>query len=289
MSTTTTTTNATHRRLDAGAAIAEARRLGADVDSDGWRPLLLRLAELLGEARRCDLARNGLLWELRRLLAPLPHGFGSPEEDPAGFAERLADGVRDAMNAVNEVIYELGGNPHAIRAGERHAAIRDEFAGRRSEIADLRNRVQVAAARADRLEANDRFTRGMLDELAATLGCATPAHLPHLVEAARALRRRAAPAASAPPRRPEPRTYRRRETTARAARFEDPAAPPEGVVLDADAAGWHVVTTQGARVPVRPGEWVVAEPDGSGHYPIDDAMFRHLYHPEPEEGGDGQD
>lgn len=62
---------------------------------------------------------------------------------------------------------------------------------------------------------------------------------------------------------------------------------PEG--LSMSGAHWHqgnrtvsecrvcVVTIQGERVSVKPGEWIVREPIGDGHYPIADEVFRAKY------------
>lgn len=38
-----------------------------------------------------------------------------------------------------------------------------------------------------------------------------------------------------------------------------------------------IQTTQGERVKVTPGEWIVREPDGNGHYPVADEIFRKKY------------
>jgi hypothetical protein len=39
----------------------------------------------------------------------------------------------------------------------------------------------------------------------------------------------------------------------------------------------YVTTAQGQKVYVEPGEWIVKEPDGSGFYPISDAIFASKY------------
>lgn len=46
----------------------------------------------------------------------------------------------------------------------------------------------------------------------------------------------------------------------------------------------HVVQTkQAQRVPVAYGEWIVKEPDGSGYYPVSEALFPSLFDPHPDE------
>ena len=53
---------------------------------------------------------------------------------------------------------------------------------------------------------------------------------------------------------------------------------PEGL----DFSGEYsvcVTTIQGERVSVKPGEWIVREPIGDGHYPVADEVFRAKYMP----------
>lgn len=59
--------------------------------------------------------------------------------------------------------------------------------------------------------------------------------------------------------------------------FSDPDNPPRGVKLDGYKGGtdpsdrvWSVISIQGTRVEVRPGEWIVDEGDGVHFYPIKD-------------------
>jgi hypothetical protein len=45
--------------------------------------------------------------------------------------------------------------------------------------------------------------------------------------------------------------------------------------------GYFVVTTHGQKTWIQPGDWIVAEPSGNGHYPVKDAIFRDRYEPVP--------
>jgi len=45
-----------------------------------------------------------------------------------------------------------------------------------------------------------------------------------------------------------------------------------GVRFDLDCKP-YVVTTQGHNVPLRPGDYIVTEPNGNGHYPCDPVVF----------------
>lgn len=57
--------------------------------------------------------------------------------------------------------------------------------------------------------------------------------------------------------------------------------PPTGVYMK---GVHHVVKTiQGQEVPVRVGEWIVKEASGAGHYPIEEAEFKRLYEPAPQD------
>lgn len=44
-----------------------------------------------------------------------------------------------------------------------------------------------------------------------------------------------------------------------------------------DLNSMYVNTTQGRKVPVSVGEWIVTEPDGNGQYPIADHVFKEKY------------
>lgn len=68
-------------------------------------------------------------------------------------------------------------------------------------------------------------------------------------------------------------------TTCRAMRFNPSALAgsiPEfvGKKNCKSAAPWFVTTGLDERVSLQPGDWIVEEPDGSGHYPVKDAVFR---------------
>lgn len=51
-------------------------------------------------------------------------------------------------------------------------------------------------------------------------------------------------------------------------------------IVQLDAVGYFVNGKQG-RVAVNVGDWIITEPDGSGHYPCADAIFRAKYSPAP--------
>lgn len=60
---------------------------------------------------------------------------------------------------------------------------------------------------------------------------------------------------------------------------DEPSVPFEGVRWIFTSANGnykypHVRTAQGQDVMIRRGEWIVREPDGSGHYPIKDEIFK---------------
>lgn len=42
---------------------------------------------------------------------------------------------------------------------------------------------------------------------------------------------------------------------------------------------FYVVTAHGQRVYLSPGDWVITESDGRGHYPCKDEIFRATYQP----------
>lgn len=42
------------------------------------------------------------------------------------------------------------------------------------------------------------------------------------------------------------------------------------------------VLCRGQRVNIRPGDWIVREPDGMGYYPVDNAIFLAEYEPLPD-------
>ncbi len=52
---------------------------------------------------------------------------------------------------------------------------------------------------------------------------------------------------------------------------------PTGVEVDGNRA--FVVTAHGQRVYLEPGDWVIAEPDGRGHYPCKPDIFAATYEP----------
>lgn len=45
---------------------------------------------------------------------------------------------------------------------------------------------------------------------------------------------------------------------------------------------WYVVTIHGQRAYLEPGDWVLPEPGGEGHYPVKDEVFRAMYESVPE-------
>lgn len=66
-----------------------------------------------------------------------------------------------------------------------------------------------------------------------------------------------------------------------------PFTTPPGVNLWPDENGcqprdmsWgYVVTAHGQRVHVQYGDWIIAEPDGRGHYPCKPDIFEATYEP----------
>ncbi len=65
-----------------------------------------------------------------------------------------------------------------------------------------------------------------------------------------------------------------------AEQFFHPATAPRGVRTEEDGRA-YVVTIQGQKVYVKPGEWIVEEPDRLHYYPIADDVFRASYTPAP--------
>jgi hypothetical protein len=71
-------------------------------------------------------------------------------------------------------------------------------------------------------------------------------------------------------------------------RFEAHQWTGPGCVLDGVQREWteaggytyHVVTAHGQRVYLEPGDWIRAEPDGRGHYPIKADIFPTLCDPD---------
>lgn len=63
-----------------------------------------------------------------------------------------------------------------------------------------------------------------------------------------------------------------------AEQFTDPENPPRGVLRDGGT--FYVVTIQGTKIVVKPGEWIVKE-DGAGdqYYPIAPEVFAKRYRP----------
>lgn len=57
---------------------------------------------------------------------------------------------------------------------------------------------------------------------------------------------------------------------------DDPARPSHR---------FYVITTQGQRVYVQPGEYVVKEPDGNGYYPCEATIFEREHDPVVESTG----
>jgi hypothetical protein len=83
--------------------------------------------------------------------------------------------------------------------------------------------------------------------------------------------------------------FRKRPVEVEASQWLGPGtAPIPGVFVDGDPddpASYHVVTTHGQRTRLAPGDWVIAEPDGNGHYPCKDGVFVSLYDPIPQSWG----
>lgn len=82
--------------------------------------------------------------------------------------------------------------------------------------------------------------------------------------------------------------YKRKVTVVEAEQFF-PSSVPWGVqVQKGDYHAWdaadrwdryYVVTAHGQRVYLEPGDWVIAEPDGRGYYPVKPDIFASMYEP----------
>ena len=58
--------------------------------------------------------------------------------------------------------------------------------------------------------------------------------------------------------------------------FTHPATSPIGVRTEEDGRA-YVMTAHKQKVYLEPGDWVVAEPNGDGYYPIKDEIFKANY------------
>lgn len=72
------------------------------------------------------------------------------------------------------------------------------------------------------------------------------------------------------------RFQRRTLESVEANQFLHPATAPAGVRTEEDSRA-YVVTAHGQKVYLEAGDWVVAEPDGRGYYPIKDDIFRERF------------
>jgi len=73
--------------------------------------------------------------------------------------------------------------------------------------------------------------------------------------------------------------FRNKPKTVDAVQFlNSEQALPRGVRRD-NGGGFFVMTIQGERVPVKPGEWIVDEGDSLHFYPIADEVFQKSYEP----------
>lgn len=69
-------------------------------------------------------------------------------------------------------------------------------------------------------------------------------------------------------------TFRSKPTTIQAEQYTgDWENRPKGVYANFQH-GPYVQTIQGVQVAVKPGEWIVTEPDGIHHYPVQDEVFQ---------------
>jgi hypothetical protein len=65
---------------------------------------------------------------------------------------------------------------------------------------------------------------------------------------------------------------------------EVPPPSPDGVrwTPPAEHSGYrwpYVITAHGHEIPVAPGDWIIAEPDGRGYYPCKPDIFEATYEP----------
>lgn len=72
--------------------------------------------------------------------------------------------------------------------------------------------------------------------------------------------------------------FRKKPVVIHAEQFTDEASPPAGV-RQIGASYFYVITIQGAKVRVKPGEWIIRESDGVHYYPCADVEFTRLYEP----------
>ncbi len=59
--------------------------------------------------------------------------------------------------------------------------------------------------------------------------------------------------------------------------FNPPEQIPLGVFFHSGTGRYTVTTAHGQAVYLEPGDWVVQEPDGNGHYPIKDSIQSTTY------------
>lgn len=73
---------------------------------------------------------------------------------------------------------------------------------------------------------------------------------------------------------------RRPSGTIEAEQLIDPSDTlPRGVKVSPDGASLYVTTIQGVNVIVKPGEWILPEPDGEHFYPCSNEEFKARYEP----------
>jgi hypothetical protein len=77
--------------------------------------------------------------------------------------------------------------------------------------------------------------------------------------------------------------YRKKPAVVEASQFRRTEPWPAGVrEEDANpphAGRCYVVTAHGQRAYLEDGDWVITEPDGRGHYPCKDDIFRESFDP----------
>jgi hypothetical protein len=74
-------------------------------------------------------------------------------------------------------------------------------------------------------------------------------------------------------------TFRRKPTLITAEQYTGSAPDPAGVFRRSDDRRPFVSTAHGQWVYLEPGDWVVPEPDGRGHYPVKPDIFAATYEP----------
>jgi len=72
--------------------------------------------------------------------------------------------------------------------------------------------------------------------------------------------------------------FRKKPETFEANQFTHSATAPVGVRCDEDGRS-YVVTAHKQRVYLEPGDWIVAEKNGDGYYPIKDSIFKTICDP----------